>query len=210
MPQVPQLSVVLPVRNGERYVASAIDSILAQTFKEFECIVVNDGSTDKTAAILDEYTHQDPRIRILNLNACGISDALNAGIAASRASFIARMDADDMAYPERFCKQLAYLDKHPDCIALGTWVRFIDEAGLPIYTYKTTTDSKGIKAQVLEGNGGALVHPSIIFRKEALLAVGAYRKEATYVEDLDLFLRLLNLGEFYNLPKVLLDYRQHR
>ena len=119
MPTPPKTSVVMPMYNAERYVAGATGSILAQTFTDFEFVIVNDGSTDRSLEIVRHYERLDARVRVLSRPNTGIVGALNDGLSLARGEYIARMDADDIAYPHRLERQATYLDDHPDCVAVG-------------------------------------------------------------------------------------------
>src|SRR5579872_5243236 len=123
MPDVPPLSVVLPVYNAARFLMSALDSILSQDFREFECIAINDGSTDQSASILEEYQRRDPRLQVLHQSNAGLVETLNRAISVSRAPLIARMDADDVCLPGRFTAQTRYFQGRSDLGALGGQVR---------------------------------------------------------------------------------------
>jgi len=124
-----RVSVVMPVYNGEKWLAYAIDSILHQSLADFELIAVDDGSTDGSRKLLDDAARRDSRIRTADQPHLGVAAALNRGIALARSQVIARMDADDLSHPDRLQKQLAFLDKHPRVAALGSWARVIDERG---------------------------------------------------------------------------------
>lgn len=205
----PAVSVLLPVYNASEFLREALDSLIVQTFEDFEVIAVDDGSTDDSLEILREYAQRDHRFRVLSRPNTGIVGALNDGLAVARAPLIARMDADDISRPERFARQVAFMNEHKQVIALGTWVAMTWVNGLPIYTYRTPPKHQEIAHQLLIGNGGAIIHPSAVFRREALEVGGGYREKALWYEDFDLYLRLLECGELANLPEVLLDYRQH-
>lgn len=207
--QPPVISVVLPVYNAGRYLAQAVESVLAQTFRDFELIAVDDGSTDNSRALLETFARRDPRVRVISRPNTGIVGALNDGLAAARGRYIARMDGDDVADPERFARQAAALDAAPDCVALGSAVRFIDPEGRPLKIYRPPAGHNAIRDELSWGNGGALVHPAVVFRRDALEACGGYRQEFIFIEDLDLYVRLLRFGRLANLPDVLLSYRQH-
>src|SRR5207237_10277673 len=140
MLQAPRVSVLLPVWNGEAFLEQAMESILRQTLSSFELIVIDDGSTDRSAAIAEEFASRDPRMRVLRRPHEGLSAALNAGIAAARGEYVARMDADDISAPDRLRKQVAYLDAHPACVAVGAWSDVVDEAGrqIGLKTFVTT------------------------------------------------------------------------
>jgi glycosyltransferase involved in cell wall biosynthesis len=159
--------------------------------------------------MLRVFERRDPRIRVICRPNTGIVGALNDGIAAARGEFIARMDADDVSLPARLERQLAFLDSHAECLAVGTDVLFIDPEGAPLIQRNPALHHAGIVAELLEGNGGALIHPSVVFRRSALVACGGYRAEAVHIEDLDLYLRLMSRGTLANLPEALLLYRQH-
>ncbi len=205
----PAISVLMPVYNGARYVAEAIDSILAQTFTDFEFIIVDDGSTDRSPKILHNYEKRDNRIKIISRPNTGIDGALNDALTAATGEFIARMDADDVALPTRFQTQLDYLRKNPDVVALGSRVIGIDPYGCELFRSEHKLDHDSIDAELLNGVGWAIVHPSAMLRRDAMQAVGGYRKEYQWVEDLDLFLRLGERGRLANLEQFLLNYRQH-
>lgn len=203
------VSVLMPVYNGARYLAEAVESILAQTFADFEFVIVDDGSTDRSAAMLDEYARRDPRIRIIRRPNTGIVGALNDAIAESSAPLIARMDADDVSLPQRVEKQVAYMGEHPECVALGSRVIGIDPYGCVLFESEHKLAHEEIDKELLNGVGWAIVHPVAMLRRHAVERVGRYRKQWQWVEDLDLFLRLAEIGKLANLPDQLLRYRQH-
>lgn len=209
MPSSPLISVVLPAYNAERYVGLAIRSILAQTEPDFELIVLNDGSTDGTLAAIRQAVGGDARGRIVDRGNVGIVRTLNEGIEMARGALIARMDADDIARPERFARQRAHLEAHPACVALGSRVLLIDPEGLPLMEMIDERTHAEIDAANLAYTSSFICHPSVMMRRQAVLDVGGYRPEYESAEDLDLFLRLAEVGEVANLPEVLLDYRQH-
>jgi glycosyltransferase involved in cell wall biosynthesis len=210
MPNPPTVSVLLPVYNAERYLREAIGSILTQTFADFELIAVDDGSTDRSPAILSDLAARDPRIRIITRPNGGIASALNDGLAAATGEFIARMDADDISLPQRFERQVEYLRAHPDCVLLGSRVLLVDPFDTPLYESNHGPDHEEIERLFLGGEGWAVVHPAAMMRTAAMRSAGGYRTEYVPIEDLDLFLRLLEPGgRAANLPDVLLHYRQH-
>lgn len=205
----PTVSFVVPVYNAASYLSEALESVLMQTFANFELIAVDDGSTDCSLTILRQIAKRDPRLRIVSRPNTGIVGALNDGLAAAKGEFIARMDADDLSLPTRLERQLAYLQAHPACIALGSAVLFTDPRGRPLKVYSPPLSHAEIESELAGGNGGALIHPTVVFRREPLLRCGAYRQRYNFIEDLDLYVRLLEVGELANLPEVLLHYRQH-
>lgn len=205
----PAVSVALPVYNAGRYLAAAVASILGQTFRDFELIAVDDGSTDDSRAVLEAFAARDPRVRVISRPNTGIVGALNDAWQAARAPLVARMDADDIAFPERFARQVAFLAAHPEVVCLGAAVVYLDSAGQPVKPCARALDHAALEPALLGGDGGSLIHPVIMLRRSALEAVGGYRREAQYVEDLDLFLRLARVGRLANLPEPLLFYRVH-
>jgi glycosyltransferase involved in cell wall biosynthesis len=204
-----EVSVVMPVYNAARYLAEAAESILAQTYRDFEFVIVDDGSTDRSRQMLDDFARRDARIKIVRRPNTGIVGALNDGIAASSAPLIARMDADDVSLPERLEKQVAYMREHAECVALGARVTGIDPYGCMLFESEHKLAHDEIDAELLNGVGWAIVHPVAMLRRDALQQVGLYRREWQWVEDLDLFLRLAEIGRVVNVPERLLQYRQH-
>ena len=208
----PALSVILPVYNAAPYLQVALDSLTAQTFPDFELIAVDDGSTDASLQILRRHAVRDPRLRIHTRANTGIVGALNDGLDAARAPFVARMDADDEAAPARFARQLARFHAEPGLVALGSAVTFMDTAGRSVQSCPRPLAHAEIERALLTGDGGALIHPAVMFRTDAVQAAGGYRifqRDAQYFEDLDLYLRLARLGTLANLPEALLRYRVH-
>jgi glycosyltransferase involved in cell wall biosynthesis len=199
----------MPVYNARRYLRPAVESILAQTFGDFELIAVDDGSKDDSAAILREYGAKDQRVQVISRPNTGIVGALNDGLAAARGEFIARMDSDDISTPERFEKQVAFLREHPDHVLVGSQVMLIDPSGATLCPKQDTEYThEAIDAALLAGRW-PLVHPTIMVRREAMERVGRYRAKYQWLEDLDLFLRLAEIGRLASLNDVLLQYRLH-
>lgn len=205
----PRISVIMPVYNAQRYLREAVSSILAQTFRDFELLAIDDGSTDSSKAILDALAQSDPRVRVISRPNTGIVGALNDGLAAAQGEFIARMDADDWVTPDRFDKQLAFLAAHPNCVCVGSYFNYMDAEGALVKWNPRDTDPATIERTLLTGDGGALIHPVIMARRAAIERAGRYRVEAQWVEDLDLYLRLARIGELSNVSEVLLHYRFH-
>ncbi len=205
----PRVSVLMPVYNAQRYLARAVESVLAQTFRNFECLVIDDGSTDESGAMLARYAARDTRMRVTTRANTGYAVALNEMLGSAAAPLLARMDADDVALPERFARQVAFLDEHRECVAVGSRVLLIDEDGAPIREMASSTTHERIDAEHMRGEGGAMIHPAAMIRAAAMRRVGGYRTERSPAEDLDLFLRLAEIGELANLPERLLEYRIH-
>ncbi len=204
----PTVSVLMPVYNAARYLAEAVESILGQTFADFEFLIVDDGSTDRSRAILERYAARDGRIRLTSRPNTGHTVALNELLDLARGELVARMDADDVALPERLARQVDYLRAHPDVVCIGTAVHFIDAAGRFLRDGHPGMDHEAIQERALAGDC-PLNHPSVMMRRAALEAVGGYHPESEPAEDLDLWLRLGEVGLLTNLPDVLMKYRQH-
>jgi len=205
----PKLSVLMPVYNAARYLEEATDSILAQTYRNFEFVIVNDGSTDRSTKILERYAKRDSRIKLISRPNTGIVGALNDGLAACRGELVARMDADDVSMPERFARQVAFLDTQPEVVCVGCRVLGIDPYGGVLFTSDHKLNHDDIDRELLKGSGWAIVHPAAMIRRSAITALNGYRTQFQWAEDLDLFLRLAETGKLANLPDVLLQYRQH-
>jgi glycosyltransferase involved in cell wall biosynthesis len=209
-PHKPAASVLFPVYNAGKYLAAAIESVLNQQFHDFELLLLNDGSTDGSAAVLESFAARDERCRLHAWPNRGLIATLNAGVQLAAADILIRMDADDICRPDRFARQMAYMDAHPECVALGSRVMLIDAEGWPISEFfGQELEHDAIDAAHLAGRGGSICHPTAVIRKAAVLHIGGYRPDYPHSEDYDLFLRLAEIGALANLPEVLLDYRQH-
>jgi glycosyltransferase involved in cell wall biosynthesis len=194
----------MPVYNGEKYLCPAIESILGQTFTDFDFLIVDDGSTDQTPGILDSY--DDRRIRVISQDNQGLGVALNRGIRASLAKYIARMDADDIAATGRLKKQVEYLDQNPEYVIVGGCLEFITADGQPIYVQTVLTSSDEIKQSIGDG-GNPFLHPSVMFRKRSALECGLYNEDLRCHQDRDFYKRLAATGRMANLPVCLGKYR---
>lgn len=206
--QQPRISCLLPVYNGEEFLEEAIGSILSQSFKDFELVVVDDGSRDTTPDILARLAAADPRIKVVRQENGGIVAALNAGLAVCRGEYVARMDADDVALPHRFQFQLDYLDAHPGCVLVGGVARSISPDGKDV---SRTTGGRHRRTDLscFPPKIAVSMHPLITVRREALVAIGGYRSDFPHAEDYDLFIRLSKLGGIDNPDEDVLIYRRH-
>lgn len=199
----------MPVYNADRYLAAALDSILTQTFIDFEVIAVDDGSTDGSSDILVKAAGRDSRVVVFRQQNSGVTKALNAGLLAARGEFIARMDADDICLLDRFEKQVAYLVAHPSCVAVGGQVILMDQDDRVLGTLPVPHDHAAIDQSHVAACVSAIWHPTAMIRASAIREVGGYHDEYTSAEDVDLFLRLAEIGSLANLEDVVLRYRQH-
>lgn len=209
MNECAEVSVILPVRNGGAYLPLAVDSVLRQTFGELELLVIDDASNDGSISALERVAAGDPRLRLLKSPGSGLVDALNFGLARAQGEFVARMDADDIALPERLSRQVEFLKTTPGISVVGTQVAFID-AGGALTGERTSfpTEPKEI-TRALIARGCVIRHPTVLARKTSLLSVGGYRPACDKAEDYDLWLRLADGNRIANLPDVLLHYRVH-
>lgn len=204
----PRVSVLLPVYNGQRYIDEAVSSILAQTFGDFEFIIIDDGSTDRTPSILDRFARSDVRVRVYRRANTGYARALNEALQLATGEYAARMDADDVSMPDRFEHQVKYLDRHHECVVVGTQVLAIDPAGWPIGPHHYPVTHKQIDAALLR-HAGSMCHPAVMMRRSEVLAAGGYHEHLMPAEDYDLWLRLADEHRLANLPEVLVKYRYH-
>jgi len=201
-----KVSVVMSVYNGEEYIKETINSILDQTFQNFEFIIIDDGSRDNTSEILKEYKKKDKRIKVITLaENLGLTKALNKGIKAASGEYIARIDCGDIALPERLKVQVQFLDDHQDISAVGSWANIIDKDGKVTAQLKYPTSYEDIRRVILAYN--PFIHPSLMFRREVFEKIGLYNESLRYAQDYDLMLRIVAKLKAVNLPKVLLNYR---
>lgn len=201
----PVVSVLLAVRDGGAYLGEALASIQAQTWRAWELVVVDDGSSDGTPAVLAAAARADARIRLFRQERLGLVAALNRAAAEARGELLARMDADDRAHPQRLARQVEFLTAHPEVGVLGTAVRRI---GAARGTWTRPEDDATLRAALLFESPFA--HPTVMLRRSVWQVAGeGYREEFRAAEDLDLWERLAPHTRFANLPDALLDYRVH-
>ena len=206
----PKISVVLSTYNRERTLRYALNSLLKQTYSNFELIVINDGSVDNTQEILEEYAAKDQRIKIIKHEQnMGIVYGLNEGLEQARGEYIARMDDDDLSYPERFKKQLAYMEEHPDVAVVGAWAGKL--YGDTIYKWWQETDPEYIKIRILLG-ATPLAHSSFFMRRSFLEEHNIrYNPEYQTIEDLSILGDVVVAGgKVASIPEKLLYVRVHR
>jgi len=203
----PKVSVLMSVKNGERWLREALNSILLlQTFTDFECLVVDDGSTDGTARVLKEYANH-PAIRYLIREGRGLAVSLNELARASSGEYLARQDADDISRADRFAKQVAFLDAHPDIGLLGTWALQIDAAGRPLGEERWNTGDQELREYLPRVN--PFVHTSVMMRRSVFEQVGGYDESFRVAQDYDLWLKMSRVTQMAILPEPLVLRRMH-
>lgn len=208
---LPRISVLLPVYNGERFLAETLRSVLDQTFRDIEIVAVDDGSTDSTAALLQAAARADERIRVIAKPNSGISETLNVALQHARSPLVARIDADDLMEPDRLRRQMDFLAAHPEIAGTGSYYTLINEAGEARGEIRPLPGSVEELHRYLAG-GGQLryTHPTLLFRRDAALSAGGYRRAFEPCEDVDLFLRMAEAGDYIIIqPEFLTRYRVH-
>jgi len=207
MATTPAVSVLMPVRNGERWLEQSLSSIAQQTVRDFEFLVVDNGSTDRTPQILARACAGDGRFVALSEPRRGIVPALNTGLAAARAPLIARLDADDMAMPNRLERQIDFMTRQPDVGLLGSWADVIDTRG-KVYGHRRPATDHDDLVRILKFSN-PFIHPAVMFRTGLVRRLGGYRAAFEVSEDYDLWLRMGEVTVLANLPEPLVFYRLH-
>jgi len=202
---VPKVTVLMAVHNGERFIGRAIESVLAQTFTDFELLIVDDASTDATSSAVRR--HQDSRIRyVANESNLGLAASLSAGLRQASGEYVARLDHDDVSHPDRLARQTALLDARPSTALVGSIARLIDEEDHARGMVWRPLSDVAIRWHALLQN--PFIHSATMFRAAAALAVGGYRDDVPFAEDFDLWGRIMKAHEVCNLDAPLIDYRQ--
>ncbi len=205
----PRISVVMVTCNVERFLPEAIGSILGQTFTDFEFIIVDFGSTDKTTTIVSSYAAKDSRVRLHEIPSCSLAEARNAGCSLARGKYIAIMDADDISVPDRLMLEIAFMEGHPDVGLVGGVTECIDAEGssLAIRSHDFPAEDGEIRSALAVRC--PFCQPTVLIRKEAFVLVGGYRPLFAQAEDYDLWLRIAEHFRCANLNEVVLKYRIH-
>lgn len=198
-----RVSVVMSVYNGERWLGEAVESVLGQTLADLELLVIDDGSTDSTAEILVGY--RDPRLRVVRQPRAGLTASLNRGVRLTTAPLLARLDADDVALPERLARQVAYLDAHPEVGLLGTGAEDVDLAGSVLRVYRPPEEHAAIRRALIRHN--PFVHSSVMMRRAALEGAELYDEHLEVAQDYDLWIRMSRVTRLANLPDPLVRRR---
>jgi len=194
------------VYNGEQFLRTSLESVLNQSFADFEVLVLDDGSRDRSLDVVAEFA--DSRIRVIrNAENQGLIRTLNIGLAQARGAYIARQDADDCALPERFAKQVRVLDENPAAVLVGSWLRLVDEQDRHLTVWRYPIEPLAVEwALHFDSAAG---HSSVMFRADTARALGGYSLDFPHAEDFDLWSRMTRVGEVHNLPEVLELYRVH-
>lgn len=206
--KVPYISVLMSAYNSEKYIAEAIESILNQTFTDFEFVIINDGSTDHTPEIIAEYARRDKRIKFINNKKnAGIISALNQGLEFCHGKYIARMDSDDISLPTRFATQVEYLDAHPECGACSSWA---EKFGSNIIKDKILTYMPTVKLLDFLIYGDRVLNPGSMIRRSVIVDNNIkYDPQYKYAEDYKFWTEIVKHAEIHNLQEILLNYRWH-
>jgi glycosyltransferase involved in cell wall biosynthesis len=205
----PRVSVVMAVYNCRPYLEAAVQSILSQTEPDFEFIIIDDGSTDGTGDDLRRLAATDQRLKVTHAANKGLTKSLNDGLAAARGAYVARMDGDDIALPERLARQADALDADEGLAIVGGGVQLLSEDGLTLGDRAQGVGHTEIRRLLLEGDAGAMTHPAVMFRRAAAMAIGGFNEAFPVGQDLDFFLRVTEVGRAMNLPDTVLRWRQH-
>ena len=196
------ISIILLTYNGSKFISKAVESVLSQSFSDFELLVIDDGSIDNTADIVQEFANKDSRmIYLKNEKNLGIQKSLNRGLKEAKGEYIARIDDDDIWIdPEKLRKQAEFLNANSDYVLVGTGVIMQNEAGLELFRFLNPESDKDIREKLLIKN--CFIHSSVVFRKDVAFKFGGYseKQEVRHVEDYDLWLKLGTIGKLANLP----------
>ena len=204
-PSSPRVSVVMPAWNAARWLGRALASLVTQTFADIEIIVVDDGSEDATPEIVSAFAARDARVILVRQDHAGFSAAANRGVAEARGEYIGRLDADDVALPDRFAKQVAFMDAHPEVGVVGGSMIVIDENDRKLHRMPYPTEN--VDTEMLKYS--ALAHPATLIRRSLMAELGGYRRAFVHAEDYDLWLRIAERARLANLPDAVTYYRGH-
>ncbi len=203
----PKVSVLMSVHNGARYLKEAVDSVLSQTFTDFEFLIVDDFSSDNSPAILKGYAEKDSRVRIItNEFNLGLTKSLNKMIKEAKGEYLARFDCDDVSLPQRFEMQVQLLDTNPKCGLVGVWGEVINDHGTHLRDIKYPTTDADLKRALISYN--PFFHPGIMMRKKVIEDVGFYDESWRFAQDYELYFRIAKKYELANIPMILLKYRE--
>ena len=199
----------MSVYNGSNFLDQAIDSVLKQTFTDFEFIIVDDTSTDSSLEIISNWALKDSRIKIIKNNQnLGLTKSLNKAIGQASGEYLARIDVDDICYPERLEKQVNFLDVNQNCALVGSWAEIINDKNDELRTIKYPTAPSDLKKDLIKYN--PFFHSSVMMRKKALAEVGLYDESFRFAQDYELYFRIAQKYDIANIPSILIKYREVR
>ena len=203
----PKVSVIMSVYNGAKYLDQAIDSILNQTFSFFEFLIIDDLSTDSSLSMISAFAAKDSRIKIIKNNEnIGLTKSLNKAIREAKGEYLARIDADDLSYPDRLTEQVAFLDNNKSFALVGSWAEIIDDQNAVLRTVEYPVESNSLKKVLIKYN--PFFHSSIMIRKSVLDDVGLYNETYKFAQDYELYFRIAKKYNIANIPAVLIKYRE--
>ena len=206
----PKVSVIMPVYNAKHYLIETLKSIILQSYTDFEFIIIDDGSSDDSLLILQEFQKNEPRLKVISRENKGVGCTLNELLLLAKGEYIARMDADDICHPERLSLQVAFLDSHPDHVMVGGQVDAIDPSGRRLMSLVKAFEHEEIEDALLRSDAFSIIHPAVMLRTQALRNIGGYDESLEIAEDTDMFLRLARIGKIANLQEKVIDYRMHQ
>lgn len=204
---MPEVSVVMSVYNNADELNASVNSVLSQESVDFEFIIINDGSSDPSGEILDEYAARDDRVRVIHQPNAGLTKALIRGCELARGEFIARQDADDISLPVRLISQLELLKGNSDIVMVSCWSACMGPKGEELFVNASSDNSDESTRKLLSGKQGPSAHGSVMFRNDAYQKVGGYRWQFYYAQDNDLWLRIGYLGKYFVVQEVLYRYK---
>jgi glycosyltransferase involved in cell wall biosynthesis len=205
---MPRVSVIIANHNGGAFLVPAVRSILAQNYRDFDVIAIDDGSSDSSVSVLNDMASRDAKLKVVARANKGLTPSLNDLARMVDAPLIARMDADDIALPDRLEKQVRFFDANPNYVLLGSAYEFIDELGRRFHVMRPPVDNPTLQQHCLSGRT-PICHPTAMFRRDAFERAGGYDESYRVAQDLDLWLRLGEIGPMACVPDVLLQYRMH-
>jgi glycosyltransferase involved in cell wall biosynthesis len=206
--KTPLVTVLMSVHNGEKWIANSIESVLAQTYRDLEFIIVDDGSTDSSIRIISNYASSDSRIKVLSKSNTGLTDSLNRGLLEARGEWVARIDSDDICDPNRIQMQLAVALSDSDIVLVGSGMCVINEQGVEERQYAYPSSHSAMVDRLTRA-GSFFPHSSALFRLNAASQIGGYRVQFSKAQDLDLWLRLSEVGKVITVPEPLVYIRKH-
>lgn len=201
-----KVSVVMSVYNDSSHLKEAVDSILGQTYSDFEFLIADDGSTDSSDKILDEYATKDARVKVFHQKNIGLTKTLNNLIKQSKGEYIARMDSDDISLSDRFAEEVKFLDENLSVAVISCFAKVIDADSKEIGEHRPGVTNDQIKKLIFFS--GQLCHPAVMFRKQAFLSIGGYDENFKYAQDLKLWFKFITSFKVANLPKFLFLWRK--